>query len=204
MISRSIQFTRKFPIDARLAKYALAGSAFLACSGTAKADIVYSGLVNLLVNPGTPLQVDFDGAGGNDFSLNVFADPGDNEIWVEGAPNTRFNIGPLSYGAPITVGNTTSSGYNDLFKDGYTYPWQNTSHGYLGVRFTTSGQQYLGWAELTLDGANPSATLNSYAYNDTPLGSIYAGQVPEPGSMSLFAAGAAGLAILRRRRKSTL
>jgi hypothetical protein len=198
--SSSFNFTQKFPLDGRLARYALAGAALLATSGTAKAGIVYSGVVNLSVTPGTPLNVNFDG-GSSEFSLNV-STGATKEIWLQGAGATRFNLGPLSFGAPITVANTTASGFQDLFKDGYgVQPWDATTHGYIGVRFTTSAQQYLGWAELTLNQATPGAVLNSYAYNNTPNTQIAAGEVPEPSSMALFAAGAAGLAILRRRRK---
>jgi hypothetical protein len=201
--STSFNFTQKFPLDGRLARYALAGAALLATSGTAKAGlIVYSGVVNLSVTPGTPLNVNFDG-GSNEFSLNV-STGATKEIWLQGVGATRFNLGPLSFGAPITVGNTTASGFQDLFKAGYgVQPWDATTHGYIGVRFTTSAQQYLGWAELTLNHATPGAVLNSYAYDSTPNTQITAGEgaVPEPSSMALFAAGAAGLAILRRRRK---
>jgi hypothetical protein len=201
--SSPFNFARKFPIDARFARYALAGSALLAAPGAANAGIVYSGVVNLDVTPGTPLPIDLDSAGGADFSLNVSVNPETKEAWLTAPATTRFLVGPLAFGAPITSANTTSNP-NTLFKEGGTYAWTGTSHGYLGVRFTTLSQDYLGWAELTLDENAPGATVNSYAYNDVAGQSITAGEgsaVPEPSSMPLFAAGAAGLAILRRRRK---
>jgi hypothetical protein len=200
--SRSLNFTQKFPLDGRLARYALAGAALLAASGTAKASIIFIGGLDAPVTPGTPLNVNFDG-GTAEFSLNV-STGATKEIWLQGMGATRFNLGPLSFGAPITVANTTASGFQDLFKEANgVQPWDATTHGYIGVRFTTSAQQYLGWAELTLDLDTPGAVLNSIAYNNTPGGPITAGEgsVPEPSSMALFAAGAAGLAVLRRRRK---
>ena len=79
--------------------------------------------------------------------------------------------------------------------------------GYLGFRFqdgVNSGNN--GWVHITpLDGASDLSTgftIDGWAYEDTTGAAIAAGAVPEPGTLSLLAAGVAGVATLRRRRKA--
>lgn len=199
--------TLKRAFDSKLSRYALAGSALLAVPGSATAGIVYSGVVDLTAGPTQTLNLDLDG-GGNDFSFSVGSAGLNSNIWANVGGSNRFNtsLTPLAAGAPITLANTTSSS-TALMKSSsgppsYSGPWANTSSGYLGLKFTTSGQTYLGWADISIDRATPSLTLHSYAYNDTPNTSIAAGQVPEPSSLALFAAGAVGILALRKRRKA--
>jgi hypothetical protein len=82
-----------------------------------------------------------------------------------------------------------------------------TVAGYLGFR-TDSGDK--GWIKIRVGpsgetNAGVAITVDAYAYNSTPGGSINAGDmgtVPEPGTMALvlMAAGAAGLTSIRRAR----
>jgi hypothetical protein len=123
------------------------------------------------------------------------------------------NPAALSFGSVISTANPTTPGGPLLT---YSYPpgtykggnWpQNGSNAYLGIIFTSNSQQYTGWARINVNvnGApnTQSATLVDYAYDTTPGESITAGQgeTPEPSSLAMFAmGGAAGLALLRRRR----
>ncbi len=76
--------------------------------------------------------------------------------------------------------------------------------GYLGLRFSISGQQHYGWMRLTVannTGAQSrSITVHEWAYETTPNAGILSGAVPEPGGLGLLALGGAGI-VLHRRRK---
>lgn len=77
---------------------------------------------------------------------------------------------------------------------------------FMGVRFDLSGNTHYGWIDVMW---NPQAErFDAYAwgYEDAPDRPIIAGQtegtIPEPGTLALFAMGAAAAAVaLRRRRK---
>ena len=90
----------------------------------------------------------------------------------------------------------------------YSFPWGNVPNGqsrYLGIKFLIAGQQHLGWAEISMQKLDPSFTVLGYAYEDAPGVSILAGDtgtVPEPSTLALFAAGAAGVLALRRKRRA--
>jgi hypothetical protein len=50
--------------------------------------------------------------------------------------------------------------------------------------------------------ATPSILVQGMAYNDVAGDPVQAGVAPEPASIALFAAGAAGILALRRRRRA--
>ncbi|MEM7144753.1 MAG: PEP-CTERM sorting domain-containing protein [Verrucomicrobiota bacterium] len=68
---------------------------------------------------------------------------------------------------------------------------------YFGLRRVGLGTTEYGWAEVQFG----SVTVVSAAFNTTNNGSIAIGQIPEPSSTLLLAAGATGLLNARRRRK---
>jgi hypothetical protein len=86
-------------------------------------------------------------------------------------------------------------------------PWRN-SGGFLGLKFDIKGQTHYGWIELSISaggGAFVSGYVADYAYQSQPNVPITAGAtataVAEPGSLSLLALGALGLAAWRRKRQ---
>src|SRR4051812_34419542 len=111
--------TLKQHFDRRIARYALAGSVLFGLPAAAQASVMYSGLRNLPVGPAdAAVSINMNpGAGAgqdaiNDVFVNYFdaldVIPVDHqEINVSA---TGINVGPLAFGAPITVGNTPASG----------------------------------------------------------------------------------------------
>ena len=67
----------------------------------------------------------------------------------------------------------------------------------VGLKFTLNGNTHYGWAAISSSGGD--ATLHAFGYNDTPGARSHVA-VPEPSSLLLLAAGAAGLAFWRKRR----
>jgi hypothetical protein len=77
----------------------------------------------------------------------------------------------------------------------------NPDIGFLGFQFNGGNGVQYGWARVDMSGAPVNSfEIIDYAYGDVGQ-VIKAGQTPEPGSLGLLAAGAAGLAITRRRRR---
>lgn len=88
--------------------------------------------------------------------------------------------------------------------DGPNFVGLNGEVRYVGVRFEPNGADLVhhGWIGIRIDNeADATGAVVGYAYNDVPLAPIAAGQVPEPSTMLLAAAGGAACwSALRRKR----
>ena len=201
--------------ESRLARYALATGALLGVPATAGASVVYSGLTALSVDSGhTSVNINLNPGMDAIPDLTVtWATAGfSNSVSVTPAGTNGLNVGPLSLGSAITLGNTTSGATTLTAKNccvTYSGPWSGLANGssaYLGVRFDASGQDHLGWVQITVNNRDTSSLqVDGYAYNDVagaPINAGDLGAVPEPTSLLLFASGAAGVLALRRRRKA--
>ena len=78
--------------------------------------------------------------------------------------------------------------------------WADGDRGFVGIKFDldpgTGAVTHYGWADITRN-AGETATLHAFGYNDTPGA---ASNVPEPTSLLLLAAGAAGLPLWRKKK----
>ena len=74
---------------------------------------------------------------------------------------------------------------------------------YLGVEFEIDGADHYGWIRLTVGGAGNGGVIHDWAYNSIPGQPILAGQVPEPGMISLLVLGAVTIAWRHLRRRQT-
>ena len=72
---------------------------------------------------------------------------------------------------------------------------------YLGFVSNSDGDNYYGWLEVTWDQGTKTFQILSGAYESEANLGILVG-IPEPSSLALLAAGAAGVAALRRRKKA--
>ena len=213
--------TQKQTFETRICRYLMAGGAILGLPAASSAAIVWSGPMDVAVDVlNSPVSVNLNPVGLedpngdilDDFQLSAFLDSSGfmREVEATTLGSTLFNIGPLAYGEPITLANTTSSGANTLLKQsiaGNSGTWQANQSRYLGMQFAANSQTHLGWANITIhENSSPAltATIHSWGYETVAGESILAGAgspepVPEPSSLALFALGAAGIAALRRR-----
>ena len=215
-------------VTKRLAAYALAAGAagvgVLALPEPAQADIIVSttpiqwlagvcgcspGIAFLPVNGNNVLKFF---ASGNDesfltiHSLRVF---NPRSTSGAGVVPKRLANGALIGPGPFVSGTRLGfrSAHGTTFQRTWTYhvfgSWLGKS-GYLGFKFPSKGHTHFGWADLKV-GALGSGSISKFAYDTVPGQFIEAGQtsaIPEPGTLSLLALGAAGLAVLRRRKLS--
>jgi hypothetical protein len=205
----------------------------------AEATIIYhSGSISSPATTGS-VTWDVDGAGGGDFRLQnsaSYAFLGSNGLNGRGLvqedaaghswtfmrlPNSEV-IGPaLAAGYRFSPPELTGRYViRSSLVGGSARHFSGGVPGYFGFRFNSSGNTLYGWAELTI--LSPSAnqfTINRWAYNDTPNGTICVGQtsgidcangsgggsgnpVPEPSTLSLtlLGMGAGGVRAWRKRK----
>jgi hypothetical protein len=213
----------------KLALYGLGvGAASLASSG--QADVVYSGAVEFTANTifydlenVAPPSSTLDGTN-HDFELNLVKAKASNfdssNITTTGNTDAVLRgMGSLQYAIKHSAGDTIGSGGSFVgsafLQNDYTGgivpagqdlgDWHPGDRGFLGLQFVVGADTFFGWADVTLnnlDGTGAGAfTLHGYAYDNTAGTSIQAGAVPEPSTIALLVAGAAGVLALKRRRK---
>jgi len=124
----------------------------------------------------------------------------------------RNGDGYISQGPFSGAGLGGAGAFGTMIKGDYSslhWRWSGRGTGFVGFRFNTGAGNQYGWARVRMDGpdSNFSFTVIDYAWAD--LGeTIKPGQKsssasvsPEEGSLGILAVGAAGLALLRQRRK---
>jgi hypothetical protein len=209
----------------RVAYSLAAGAAAVAATSeqSAEAEVVYSGLQNInnvpSIDPPYPdpyrLFLDLDGDGFTDMALqNAFFGgvpyqgltittfPGQvvgfragafNYAYVqnlsEGALIDSTTVGPTFFGSMASPTNPNSQ-------------FNSAPDAYLGFSFPISGSTHFGWMRVGIDNVNASFLVKDWAYESESGVGIHAGEVPEPTTLGLLAAGAAGVALLRRRKQS--
>ena len=104
----------------------------------------------------------------------------------------------------------------DAFGSRKSGTWQNVEYAYVGLKFVITGEIHYGWARIkfpypgTFDpGPLGFPSIYGYAYESTPNRAIVAGQTSgsaqetstasTPASLSVLAAGASGVNLLRGR-----
>jgi len=195
-------------ITRRRVAYSLAAAA---SSGTAQAAIIYSGPQNIAINQFNALNLDIDGDTQGDLLLKNYVFGGGNYqgATVNFGPGkiVTFNPGSFNYVTALNAGFTVETSALGNFTGSMAYgaanpnaQFNNASGAFIGLQFPSGANNYNAWVRVNVDNAAGSFTVVDWAYNSVSGEPIVTGVVPEPSTLGLLAAGAAGLAALRRRR----
>jgi hypothetical protein len=198
----------------RRVAYSLAAGAAAGMAGTADAAISYSGSQNINIGQFGSLNLFIDGDAFTDIKLKNYVFGGNYQgATVLGAPGQLVlsNASFPYYVTSLTSGDLIDSSavgptfYGSLgYANNPSSEFDNASGAFIGLSFPIGGNapQFLhfGWVRVTIDNAAGTFVVNDWAYNTVAGEPIRAGQIPEPTSLGMLAAGAAGVAALRRRR----
>ena len=202
--------------EGRMLAYSLAAGASAVGLGAADATaaIQYSGIYNIAVGQGFSFNLDLDAAGATpDVLLKNYVNGGGNYqgATVNYFPGqlVGFNNG-LSYVSALNAGDTIDAGtVGPTFFGSMSYgannpngEFDNVTDAYIGLSFPIAGQTHFGWVRVDVDNAAGTFLVKDWAYEDVAGVGIAAGAVPEPGALSLLAAGAAGVTMMRRRKQA--
>ena len=216
-------------VNSRRAAYSLAAGAAACLSATdADATVVYSGLQNINLGLGFSQNLNLDGDAYNDILLKNYVNFGGNYAGasIPFAPGqlVGFTNGSLSYVSALTVADpidTTTIGPTFFGSMAYgalnpNAEFKNVSDAFIGLSFPSGSDTYFGWVRVAVNNAAGTFLIKDWAYNDLTsppaaltqavigpgilAGDTGDGFVPEPGTLGLLAAGAAGVIGMRRRR----
>lgn len=196
---------------AKRAAYSVAAGAAAMTAASAEAEVRYSGVQDISIAQFSAQDLNLDGDAYTDILLKNYVFGANYQgATVNFYPGkvVGFNTG-INYATALSFGDTIDAGATagGPFAVSLAYPnnpnseFDNATGAYIGLEFPINATSHFGWVRVTIDNAAGTFVINDWAYNDTPGEGLFAGQVPEPGTLGLLAAGAAGLAAVRRRRK---
>lgn len=211
--NRDSQSSKSASLKRRAAYSLAAGVAVAGVASDADAIVVYSGLKNIPVNQFSAYSFDIDNNTFNDIKLkNYVFGTNYQSVSTLFAPGKVVGFGnsPLHYyatalgvGSPINNGALGPQFYGTL---AYGNPnpnpnaqFKNVTDAYIGFSFPDAVNTYFGWMRVDVNNAAGTLLVKDWAYETQPGIGIAAG-APEPGSLGLLAAGAAGVLALRRKR----
>ncbi|MCA9235173.1 MAG: PEP-CTERM sorting domain-containing protein [Planctomycetales bacterium] len=203
--------SKMIPLAAkRGAAYTMAAAA-AASAADAQAAVVYSGVQNLAIGQFSSQDLNLDGDAYNDILLKNYVFGGGNYqgATVQFYPGklVGFNNG-LAYASalgPCAVIDSSTVGADFFGTLAYgsfdpNAEFNNANGAFIGLSFPIAGATHYGWVRVTIDNAAGTFVINDWAYEDVAGAGITTPCVPEPTTLGLLAAGAVGVAAMRRRK----
>ncbi|MCB1096449.1 MAG: PEP-CTERM sorting domain-containing protein [Verrucomicrobiae bacterium] len=182
-----------------LGAVAAGGVALCAISDVDGAIVIANSVPGFVSNAATA-QWDIDGDAVIDFTFNGGSQYATDPVNGNQIAATTFSV------ARAFASNTTAYDVAAVIAaSGFSYvnfgPNFGATPKNFAFQFKISGQTHYGWGTMTTGSLNISQAY----YNDTPLGAINVGQVPEPSTAGLLALtmGAVGMRRFRKQKRST-
>lgn len=208
----------KLSATKRRLAYSLAAGAAAGAAGVgapeAQAEIVYSGPYPINIYQFGALNLDLDEYGASpDIKLKNYVF-GANYMGatVINYPGklVGFSIGPNLYASALSVGDlidstTTVPSFYGSMAYGAANPnaeFNNAADAYIGLSFPSGPNLFYGWVRVAVDQAAGTFLVKDWAYNNVSGAGIRAGQIPEPTTLGMLAAGSVGLLAMRRRKQA--
>jgi len=211
----------------QLGKRKLAGAVGVAAAGLAGAESSDAAVVHMNVSANVPPEYNVNlGGGDNEFkvtqSINAIFQPIGTKVdsfagtTFGTPPQTRpgmaavildagnMQVANLALGTLIDSSDsfTTPAVLSKLTDQDGSGNFNGTS-GYMGVQFQLNGNTHYGYVGYQSPPGQPRmGNVFAIVWEDQPNTGVLAGGIPEPSSLALLAAGAAGLSAYRRRKSA--
>ena len=166
-------------LASRLAGYSATAAAMAAISANADAQIVYSGLQNLVVSMNDTVAIDINNDGINDFSFML--DSITNKVAKIHNLDASNKWMGSSYVYALQKGNSIKGSSSSYFRNNYSLlgaTWLSGSkvHGYfpghgnryVGVNFMIGTEVHPGWIKINIPNNVSQIKIIDWAYEQTP------------------------------------
>jgi hypothetical protein len=195
-------------------RYWLVGAAGVMAAGLVGTGSADAAVILQSVNADVPpnYSVSLGGDAGIEFNIIKFdtvtkvGDFAGAGVALDGSVAANLSVGTLVGPGTHTYGTPPTDRLNGPPNDGKFDPETPGENGlgFIGVQFTLGGNTHYGFVGYQGTGTNASATghVRVIGWEDAPNTGIFTQEVPEPTSLALLAAGAAGLATYRGRRRA--
>ena len=197
------------PTVARTAVAVAIGAGALLAAATAQAQIVSSGIVNLVIPASmNGLYLNFvSGANGTTpasapgWDINLYGAP--SLLWASPATPAggTFVLGTGGIAANLAPGASVGATSTFGLPNGTQSQWVlNSANNFFGFRFTNEpgGTLHYGWGQIEFGATLAARSLVQYAFQATPNTAVTV--VPEPGTYALMGLGLLGVVLMARRR----
>ncbi|WP_157811584.1 T9SS type A sorting domain-containing protein [Lacinutrix sp. Bg11-31] len=181
--------TTSLKLSKKLVKYGALTAAIVGVNDINGQSVIYNDITDFTGGSGDTFLIDIDNNGTDDFNINhngsnLFITPltASNDVLGSGGatyayPFALTNGTAISSGATAWFNNGFAGGFQSLnYSSGSIGNWDNTTDGYLGLRFNISGSTHYGWVRLDVDGTGNVWTVKDLAYSDTANTALNAGQ----------------------------
>ena len=216
-LMKNDQSRSMLPALKRRVAYSLAAGAAAGAAGVGTSEvqgqIVYSGPYPINISQFGSLNLDLDEYGaspdiklknyvfnGNYMGATVLVAPGQLVLSNNSYP---FYVSALSSGDLIDATTVGPVFYGSMaYANDPNSEFNNTPDGYIGLSFPSGANLFYGWVRVAVDRSAGTFLVKEWAYNSVSGAEIRAGQIPEPSTLGMLAAGSAGLIAMRRRKKA--